>query len=143
MALAAPVRGDPEHPCLTLLLSADHAKPLAGDDAAAGYTAFVYDLQMLSIYAERGDCGSMQQKSPLSQRRLDWIQALRGVAALSVVLTHTRRIFLDTPMWDQADKIFFPFATGVDLFFVISGFIMVYTTFGQRGPKASDRKSVV
>ncbi|MCD2517738.1 acyltransferase [Massilia sp. G4R7] len=60
--------------------------------------------------------------------KLAWIQALRGVAVLFVVLTHARYYFLDTPTWPLAEQLLRPGAMGVDLFFVISGFIMVYTT---------------
>jgi len=60
--------------------------------------------------------------------KLAWIQALRGFAVLFVVLTHARYFFLDTPGWPLADGLLLPGAMGVDLFFVISGFIMVYTT---------------
>ncbi|WP_310339831.1 acyltransferase [Rhodoferax saidenbachensis] len=56
------------------------------------------------------------------------VQYLRAIAALMVVWVHAR---------DQFDwlKIQFPSgagAAGVDLFFVISGFIMVYTTYGKK-----------
>lgn len=56
------------------------------------------------------------------------IQYLRAVAALMVVWVHAR---------EQFDwlKVQFPSgagAAGVDLFFVISGFIMVYTTYGKK-----------
>ena len=60
--------------------------------------------------------------------KLAWIQALRGIAVLLVVLTHARYFFLDTPAFPLADQLLLPGAMGVDLFFVISGFIMVYTT---------------
>ncbi len=52
------------------------------------------------------------------------IQYLRGIAALMVVWHHARYMFPDL-------KIFFPSlvgAAGVDIFFVISGFIMTLTT---------------
>jgi hypothetical protein len=60
--------------------------------------------------------------------KLAWIQALRGIAVFLVVLTHARYFFLDTPTWPLAEQLLRPGAMGVDLFFVISGFIMVYTT---------------
>ncbi len=60
--------------------------------------------------------------------KLAWIQALRGIAVILVVLTHARYFFLDTPTWPLAEQLLRPGAMGVDLFFVISGFIMVYTT---------------
>lgn len=63
--------------------------------------------------------------------KLAWIQALRGV--ILVVLTHARYYFLDTPTWGFANGLLVPGAMGVDLFFVISGFIMVYTTRHARG----------
>ncbi len=69
--------------------------------------------------------------------QLDWIQALRGIAVLLVVLTHARMHFLNTPQWPQVDALLLPGAMGVDLFFIISGFIMVYTTAGQSGPRAA------
>lgn len=52
------------------------------------------------------------------------IQGLRFVAALIVVFIHLQVILQDLGL--PAPK------GGVDIFFVISGFIMVYTTFGQR-----------
>jgi exopolysaccharide production protein ExoZ len=55
---------------------------------------------------------------------LNNIQALRAVAALLVVVDHLD-VFLPMVGWT-------PFGYGgVDLFFVISGFIMVYTTIGR------------
>lgn len=60
--------------------------------------------------------------------RLDGIQILRGFAALAVVITHLfmmeRKYSPDQILGDWADL----GALGVDLFFVISGFIMVYVT---------------
>jgi len=60
--------------------------------------------------------------------KLDWIQGLRGIAVLLVVLTHGRYFLNGTPSEGLAFELFFPAAMGVDLFFLISGFIMVYTT---------------
>ena len=45
-----------------------------------------------------------------------------------VVLTHARYVFLDTPTWPLANELLFAGASGVDLFFIVSGFIMAYTT---------------
>jgi exopolysaccharide production protein ExoZ len=59
---------------------------------------------------------------------IDWIQALRGLACLGVVLTHARYFMFNTPQWASADQLLVSGAAGVDLFFVISGFIMAYTT---------------
>ncbi|MBT2115780.1 acyltransferase [Dyella sp. LX-66] len=62
------------------------------------------------------------------RHKLDWIQALRGVAALLVVVTHARRYLLGTPWQPFVEQYILPAAQGVDLFFMVSGFIMVYTT---------------
>lgn len=56
------------------------------------------------------------------------MQGLRGIACILVVLTHARYFLANTPLWSFADQVLRPGAFGVDLFFVISGFIMVYTT---------------
>lgn len=57
------------------------------------------------------------------------IQALRGLAASMIVIQHAfHEAGLERP--------FYPFTFGVDIFFVISGFIMVYTSrekFGKPG----------
>jgi exopolysaccharide production protein ExoZ len=62
---------------------------------------------------------------------LTYIQMLRGVAASLVVFTH----FGDLPAhsWVKDSRFSQLGTSGVDLFFVISGFIMVYTTRGLGG----------
>jgi len=62
--------------------------------------------------------------------RVDFIQALRGVAALAVVGFHARGA-LD-PIHGLGDRLFAMGFAGVDLFFVISGFIMVEATATRR-----------
>lgn len=54
---------------------------------------------------------------------------LRGLAALAVVLCHLRELFKGTEYWKAADRWLMPGAFGVDLFFIISGFIITYTGF--------------
>jgi peptidoglycan/LPS O-acetylase OafA/YrhL len=66
------------------------------------------------------------------KQEIGWLQGLRGVACILVVLTHARYFMLDTPLWPLANGWLMPGAMGVDLFFVISGFIMVVTTAGAR-----------
>lgn len=61
---------------------------------------------------------------------------LRGIAALLVVLTHARYALLNTPGFPLADQLLVPGAMGVDLFFLISGFIMCYSTAGSDGSPA-------
>lgn len=63
-------------------------------------------------------------------KKLNSLQALRGVAALLVLLFHYRFYLRgddrsSTTIWDS---LFGWGIIGVDIFFVISGFIMVYTT---------------
>jgi peptidoglycan/LPS O-acetylase OafA/YrhL len=63
-----------------------------------------------------------------SRHNLAWLQALRGVAAVLVVVTHARTFLLGTPLQPFVEQYLRPGAQGVDLFFMVSGFIMVYTT---------------
>jgi len=85
----------------------------------------------------------MTKTSPIKlPQRLDSIQALRGIAALLVLFFHLAAfqrqmaednptdIALTTGLWDNG-------WAGVDLFFVISGFIMIYVT-RQSGRSFSD-----
>lgn len=80
----------------------------------------------------------MTVESPPAIKRLDHIQALRGIAALMVVVSH----LLIIEQKYSADQILGDWASygmaGVDLFFVISGFIMVYVMWDRpRGIKAA------
>ncbi len=62
-------------------------------------------------------------------RRVVFIQALRGIAASAVVLTHAQ-LFINGPRFlDIGERVFHNAPAGVDLFFVISGFIMAHTTW--------------
>lgn len=64
---------------------------------------------------------------------LEFVQALRGIAALLVVLWHAS-IFLGPYGTGLGGKLFGSGGSmGVDLFFLISGFIMVHTTRGSDG----------
>ncbi|MCB2251783.1 acyltransferase [Pseudomonas chlororaphis] len=65
--------------------------------------------------------------------KLDWVQALRGIAAMLVVLCHAREYLAGSPNYPLIESIFLPGAMGVDLFFIISGFIMVYSTRNSAG----------
>lgn len=66
------------------------------------------------------------------KHKLAWLQALRGVAALMVVFLHDREA-LKVAGLDRAFDAMLPLGMGVDLFFLISGFIMVLTTRGFDG----------
>lgn len=63
---------------------------------------------------------------------LNSIQALRAFAALSVMVGH---LFGELGKYAHAefDFVGFPWASGVDVFFVISGFVMVYTNYDHFG----------
>ena len=56
------------------------------------------------------------------------IQALRAVAAISVALVHFNAVALMLVGTADAPLVLYPLASGVDLFFVISGFVMVYSS---------------
>jgi exopolysaccharide production protein ExoZ len=67
--------------------------------------------------------------------RNDSIQALRALAALAVIFCHYD--YVSYILHNNTGNMpFYPLAAGVDLFFVISGFIMVYSSedlFGVPG----------
>ncbi|GJL96027.1 MAG: acyltransferase [Hyphococcus sp.] len=67
-------------------------------------------------------------QSDLAQMRLQNIQALRGLAALAVVLSHLVFVEAKYSTAPILSELFLFGMSGVDLFFVISGFIMVYIT---------------
>lgn len=77
-------------------------------------------------------------------QKLAWLQALRGVAALMVVMVHNRSVLLDTEAGKAvANHVLLPMAMGVDLFFIISGFLMVLTTRDFDGSRAYAGKFLV
>ena len=69
----------------------------------------------------------------MESRKLEFIQAMRGVAALMVVLCHSRWFFIGTPYQGLTEWLLQPGGAGVDMFFVISGFVMVYSTRNADG----------
>ena len=71
--------------------------------------------------------------APTAPVRLPWIEACRGVAATAVVLYHVAR-HLDANYGMPSLKAAFQFGhAGVDLFFVISGFIILFVHFDDVG----------
>lgn len=73
----------------------------------------------------------------MRDRKLAWLQALRGIAASMVVLVHSRSVLQGIHLGGTAvDHALFPMAMGVDLFFILSGFLMVWTTRDFDGSKA-------
>ncbi|WP_395393829.1 acyltransferase [Novosphingobium sp. BL-8A] len=89
---------------------------------------------------------TMQQPSAGRESRqgmLDCLQALRGLAAVMVLIDHA---MLAVVPYDPAFGPFFDLAgtigkMGVNLFFVISGFIMMYTTEPTRAQAPAERVS--
>lgn len=77
------------------------------------------------------------------EKNLHWVQLLRGIAAVLVVLTHARYQLLNTPSWPLAEQLLTPGAMGVDLFFLISGFIMYYSTAGAAGGPAEAARFLI
>lgn len=61
---------------------------------------------------------------PSSNSRIDDIEALRAVAILFTLLTHMNGLFPWAPHWLIMKVTYFNFATGVDLFFAVSGFVI-------------------
>lgn len=66
---------------------------------------------------------------------IDWLQALRGFAAVFVVITHAGWTLTQPAHKELAWQYFAHGALGVDLFFVISGFIMFLTTQNSDGSR--------
>jgi peptidoglycan/LPS O-acetylase OafA/YrhL len=60
------------------------------------------------------------------KRQLDSIETLRGIAAILVLLHHTTRIFVKDYNTEFLHGFFNPGYLGVDVFFVLSGFIIFY-----------------
>jgi peptidoglycan/LPS O-acetylase OafA/YrhL len=56
------------------------------------------------------------------------VQILRAIAALSVCAVHFNALSLMLDGRQNHPLVLYPLASGVDLFFVISGFVMVYST---------------
>lgn len=76
----------------------------------------------------------MTSTPPVKTGSIEGVQYLRGIAALMVVFFHSRSYFTDVAAWTGIG------ARGVDLFFVISGFIMAYSTrhIGHGSPIARE-----
>lgn len=70
------------------------------------------------------------------EHKLGWIQALRGIAAFMVVMVHSRSVLLGSGAGQVVAHALLPMAMGVDMFFIISGFLMVLTTRDFDGSRA-------
>jgi exopolysaccharide production protein ExoZ len=78
------------------------------------------------------------------ESKINSIQVLRGVAALIVTVYHLKGfIAIEQPFRRELDFLFDSGAAGVNLFFVISGFIMVYITEKTPGSPRDIYKFIV
>jgi len=86
-----------------------------------------FDRTRASLRVVKSDKMEVWMQQPLKEC-LGFIQALRGIAALGIVLWHASRYV--APYGTGASLEFFYPASpgGVGLFFIISGFIMGHTT---------------
>ena len=81
---------------------------------------------------------SLEERRPAASSVLYGVQFLRFVAALAVVVYHANLVsikFTPGTLLPGADAILELGASGVHVFFVISGFIMVHTATGKSGWK--------
>src|SRR5215469_15902504 len=81
-----------------------------------------------------------------SGHRLLLIQALRAVAAAMIVVLHAEslvRIYAEQHNYSFAPIEIFPLGAGVDLFFVISGFVIVYSSQSLFAEAGGARKFMV
>ncbi|NMG18517.1 acyltransferase family protein [Brasilonema bromeliae] len=69
----------------------------------------------------------------MSAKRLNLIQVFRGLAAVLVVFAHTDLIYNQNVNQDFLFKMFLFGGSGVDFFFVLSGFIMFYIHYKDIG----------
>lgn len=75
----------------------------------------------------------------MQSRKLDSIQFLRGIAVLLVVAFHFRQYINSVyAQSDLGDRLFGLGEVGVDIFFVISGFIIVYSSKNKENNTVSE-----
>ena len=75
----------------------------------------------------------MNQTIQNTQHRLDWIEATRGIAAVTVVLYHVARHVEKTRAVSFWSALLQFGHAGVDLFFVISGFVILHVHYKDLG----------
>ncbi|MDA4741946.1 acyltransferase [Enterobacter hormaechei] len=77
-----------------------------------------------------------------SRKQIESIQALRGIAAILVMMFHFRTE-INKSFPGIGDYLFINGTMGVDLFFVISGFIIFYITDSVHGGTSSAKKFII
>ena len=98
----------------------------------------------IAAAADEGDAGGGIEGPPSPKatevdKSLIGLQILRGVAATSVVFDH---LFVQVGRWSGIDiaPAYLPTAMGVDIFFVISGFVMMHASGHMFGKPAAPRR---
>lgn len=83
----------------------------------------------------------MTNASPATSHRIEWIEAMRGLAAVLVVLFHAQVVVGQNPVDGIMGRILSNGALGVDIFFVLSGFIitLVHQALQRARPGLPDR----
>jgi len=103
------------------------------------------DRSMLSPRNPR--ISAMPERGPPlipSRSTLPGIQILRGIAAVLVVFHHALEESLGAASsWKSPDWLTTFGASGVDIFFVISGFIMIWVSFPRGGPAETPGRFLV
>jgi exopolysaccharide production protein ExoZ len=92
------------------------------------------------------DGGNVSQKGTgfPSGKKIQIVQVLRGVAVMMVIIFHLKGIMKpDDYLKKEMDFLFDNGAAGVDLFFIISGFIIVFVTRNAAGGLASARNFLI
>jgi len=74
-------------------------------------------------------------EEPSDKRYYSSVQILRGIAALAVVFFHVSEMLIQYTdghgLFSRFSSLWYTGAAGVDLFFIISGFVMVQSTRGM------------
>jgi exopolysaccharide production protein ExoZ len=81
---------------------------------------------------------NISQDIPPRSSRIDLLQMLRGIAAIMVVMFHASAYQFGAARDNFASWLTSSGASGVDLFFCISGFVMTYTTCNPSSQSALD-----
>lgn len=75
----------------------------------------------------------------MKTQKFELLQVFRGLAAIFVLLNHSTAILIDKQSYNFLGGFFNPGWAGVDFFFVLSGFIIFYTSFSIIGDETKFR----